>query len=239
MIKWILIGLAIFLYSAIAWGWAADDYYAWRLSKIIRQQAATDQEMVDLTRDMIYQGTIHLLAGNDDPQTTSDHAVILRGILRDDIPPPVTTCGPRAEVMATILKHLGFETRLVHLFSDDYSSIQSHTFLEVKINGRWQAHDPDFNIYYVDRTGQRAGALAAFEDNAHPVDGWTRHAAYDGSVPLKSYFEVLMYDKRPDISLMIVNPINFNMSKVFPGNEMTFPEFAEIYGELQWLILTN
>lgn len=236
--KRLLITIAISLYAILLYG-QRSHYYAWRLSRLILTEHHTEQEIVDATREMIHKNTVHLPGGNNDPRTTSDQNIILRGILRTirGASSIATTCGPRAEAMRAILGKLNFETRIIHAFSDDYQSVQSHTFIEVKVSGAWQAQDPDFNIYYLMANGDRANARDILDGNAVPSGGWD---AYGGNgIPLHSYFEALMYDGRPNTSLMIINQSQFDVNKFFPENKKTFLEFSKIYGSLEWQNLAN
>jgi hypothetical protein len=236
--KRLLIIIAILLYAILLYG-QRSHYYAWRLSRLILTEHHTEQEIVDATRGMIHKNTIHLPLGNNDPRTTSDQNVILQGILKTirGAAPIAATCGPRAEAMKAILEKLDFETRIIHVFSDDYQSVQSHTFLEARINGAWQAQDPDFNAYYLKPDGDRANAKDILDGNAVPSGGWD---AYGGNgIPLHSYFEALMYDGRPNTSLMIINQSRFDANKFFPENKKTFLKFSEVYGNLKWQNLAN
>lgn len=228
-----LIITAILLYAILLYG-QRSHYYAWRLSRLVLAEYHTEQEIVDAAREMIYKNTIHLPLGDNDQRTTSDQNVILQGIYKTikGGAPIATTCGPRARAMRSILERLDFETRIIHVFSDDYQSIQSHTFLEAKINGAWQVHDPDFNIYYLKSNGDRANARDVLDGNATPVGGWDTYGG--NGITLHSYFEALMYDSRPDASPMIINQGRFDVNKFFPENRQTFFEFSEVYGHLKW-----
>jgi hypothetical protein len=145
--KRMLIIIAIFLYASLLYG-QRNHYYAWRLSQLAMAEYRTDQETVDAIREMIHKNTIHLPGGDNDLRTISDQGIILDGIyktIQTGGLPIATTCGPRAIAMKNILEQADIESRLIHAFSDDYQSIQSHTFIEVKIDGAWQVQDPDFN----------------------------------------------------------------------------------------------
>lgn len=222
------------LYGLLLKDWAISRYYIYRLTSNMPQM--NDQETVDYARELIHSNTVHLPLGNGDPRTTSDQIVILRGIYHNE-ELVATTCGPRAQAMRTILEALDFEVRTIHLFTDDYDAVDGHTFIEVKVDDSWQTQDPDFNVYYIDRWGNRANTREILTGLAQPVDGWVKYQ--DTEIPLHAYFEILMYDNRPGASLMVVDPGRFDLEKYFPINEVTFPDYAQIYGEIEWQTLSQ
>lgn len=187
-----LIGLAILLYGVLLKDWVVARYYSYKLASDAEKMGLSDQETVDYVRKLVHKNTIHLPLGDNDPRTTADQSVILKGIyksLRYNSDLVAVTCGPRTAAMRSILGK-DFELRTVHLFTDKYR-IQSHTFLEVKINGQWQAHDPTFDVYYIASGGQRATTLQVLEGAARPAEGWKDQWA---TIKLQDYFKVLVYE---------------------------------------------
>jgi len=127
--------------------------------------------------------------------------------------------------MNTILERVQIQSRLVHIFSDERTFLSNHTFLDVfnSDTQRWEAQDPDFNVYYVDDLDGRrlSSAHLVFTDlsRATPISvgssGWTEN----GLDPIRDHFEALMYDGRRDgiDTAVLVNTRRFDLGRRFPG----------------------
>jgi hypothetical protein len=156
---------------------------------------------------------------------------------------PGLCCSSRAQAMREIVVSLGIQSRLVHVYSSDYDEVMSHTFLEIlnEDTGEWEVHDPDYNIYYIDkRSGQRlpvsrlilVGLQGVVPCNSDSNCGYTKTKA----MLLKDhYLGAAMYDFRMDgvAPVVIVNTDRFSLSKVFSKNgSIEFIQFVrQYYGE--------
>lgn len=222
----ILAIMAILLNGLVYYKRAMIWYYSYQLAQLVK-----GPDEVDAARKLVNAYSIHTPAGDADPGHISDTAQLLQRIYWaiGGAEKPIATCGPRAAAMRAILDRLGYKSRTIYAFSDDYQSIQSHTFLEIKIGGAWQVQDPDFNIYYVGNDGQRIGALDILDGNGEPANGW-RENDY-GLFPLQSYFDALMI---VDDGAMIIK--SFDLKKQFPDNgNIGFVDFAlSHYDRLEW-----
>ena len=100
--------------------------------------------------------------------------------------PPSLECSARSGLMEQALSSLGYRVRSVNVYKHD-SAFYSHTFLEV-LNPQtktWEAQDPDYNIFWADKTGKRIGIqeiIKAGPDNVMPClapgnCGWNVMAA--------------------------------------------------------------
>jgi hypothetical protein len=70
-------------------------------------------------------------------------------------------CSIRSNLMAAVLRKLGFKTRIVYLFDTDGKDgdkLRSHTFVDVlnPATEEWESHDPDYNLYWRCRLLDRA-----------------------------------------------------------------------------------
>jgi len=156
---------------------------------------------------------------------------------------PELTCGSRTLALTMLLNRLNIPNRLVMIFSDYFSMVRSHTFLEVfnQETQRWEIQDPDKNLFYRHvNTSERASTIelvwGEVKDfvpcSSESVCGWGEHK-------LTRYIEhrrfgALMYDNRKHLegsveapSVILVNTDRFSLGKTFPENEeVTFIQFA-------------
>lgn len=199
---------------------------------------ASESAKIDFVRNWVHENSIHLIDKAHN-QYAFRMAIVLPMLWQTytvGAAPAHLSCGPRAYAMKVILDKLGIPSRLVMIFTDDNAEINSHTFLEVfdRESQDWVVHDPDFNIYYVDRrTQQRLSTIRLILsdlDAVVPVSDVTVGWQENNVEHLKQhYFEALLYMNHlyGEKSVVMVNLDRFNPNKRFQRNDdLTFHEFA-------------
>ena len=85
--------------------------------------------------------------------------------------PPALECSWRSGLMSSVLERLGYETRVVNVFTTHGLTRErpqnSHTFLDVKDpkTRKWHTQDPLFDLYWKSKTtGKRAALINYGED---------------------------------------------------------------------------
>lgn len=80
-------------------------------------------------------------------------------------------CSTRSNLMARILRAMGYETRIVVLFNTK-TNLKSHSFLEVlnPNTDRWETQDPDYDIYWRSRGARGRTALADAAENIEDIE---------------------------------------------------------------------
>jgi len=209
------------------------------IARIVQGQAGSSKtEEARFVRQFVYGHSVHRMDdqrnryAGDMPTALSmlhDHYLTGRN-------PPNLSCGPRARAMQAILDALAIENRMVHVFSDDYEGVQSHTFLEVRDppSGRWTVHDPDYDVTYVDaRSGAPVSLLRLILgdlESVVPLSGRGRGWEANHTKHLKEhFFEAAKYDAREGAAdVIVVNTDRFSIGKRFPADAgATFLEFSE------------
>lgn len=179
-------------------------------------------QKIDFARGFVYAHSVHLIDVEHD-RYAWDTSLVLSKLWQNyysQDAPPHLSCGPRALAMHAILAALGIPSRLVYVYTDNYDELRSHTFLEVYNGdtGRWEAQDPDFNIYYR-RGHERVAArdLLLSAETALPcsadVCGWTANGVEHLR---KDYFEILVFDRPFESDLLLST--RFSLEKKFPRN---------------------
>ena len=212
------------------------------LAAINPNNTLTETELIDEIRFFISNNCVHSghgglehLKPDDYWRSVSDINSVLSRLLqtyRNNEDPLYLTCGPRALAMQRILDYADIDSVFVQIFSDDYQGVHSHSFLDVfnSEHGKWEAQDPTFDIYYVEKTGgKRLSAiqlvvcdLTYFIPRSYRTDGWEGNNIGH----LKGhYFGAVMYERSS--GTIIININRFDIEKRFPGNgNITFNEFA-------------
>ncbi len=202
---------------------------------INKSDPRTKTEFIDLVREFIY--------GNSVKEFDSKHqeyarnmTYVLHKLYLSDLSggksKPHLSCGPRALAMKLILEKAGIQSRLVHLFSDNFSFFGDHTLLEVfnPDTQKWEIQDPDSNAYFIDtRTKERASiAEMIFDDiaNFSLASGRVEETEKDWQERVMThYFEGAVYDfeiSQSSKSVFIYNPERLSLDKKFLDEE----EFA-------------
>jgi hypothetical protein len=76
-------------------------------------------------------------------------------------------CSTRSNLLAAVLRKLGYRTRIVAIFDTDSDLLRSHSFVDVlnPTSGKWETQDPDFDLYWRSKaSGERVSLAEAAED---------------------------------------------------------------------------
>jgi hypothetical protein len=196
----------------------ADIAYQQALQRIVdlvkQQNLPTATARIDFVREFVYQNSIHQA---DSDENRLDYTKVLNGLFEQSqtqANPPLLECASRTAAMISILGGLDIKSRMVHVFSDDFLPMQSHTFLEAfnPDSGNWEVQDPDNDVYYVvNANGQRAAAIQLVLDNLDGIE--PRSIFPDQVTSVKNrlyphYFEALVYHDEDQSSLLGIININ-------------------------------
>ena len=131
---------------------------------------------------------------------------------QDGASPPLLECSSRTVAMIYILDSLGIRSRMVNVFSSDFTTLRSHTFLEAynPDNGHWEIQDPDYDVYYVYKgTTERVSTTQLLLE---PLDRFQILSKYPDQVDtagqsvLPHYFQaVVFHDDKGGTSIGMVN----------------------------------
>lgn len=197
----------------------------------------SSDNIIDFVRNFVNENSIHLIDDEHERYAWDSkivHKMIYQYYSGKSEKKPHLSCGPRAKIMREILTNMGIKSRNVITFSDNYDNIRSHTYLEVfnSSRGVWEAHDPDFNISYIDiNTGKNVSVIDLVFgdiDSIKPKNkkgiGWNIDYGKMGLANLKyKFFDAVLYKES---SIMVVNKHKFDVDKNFKINNMTFKDFS-------------
>ena len=148
--------LAAAAYAALAWRGARDRDaliadIVWRMPI---SASARPADRIDALRTFINRNTQHKEDAEFFAMWRDETAMLtaLRDTLTGARSDPVhTECSTRAMFMHEILEHWGYQTRSVWVYATS-KDLSSHTFLDVRDpeTGRWQSHDPSYDIAWRD-----------------------------------------------------------------------------------------
>jgi hypothetical protein len=200
------------------------------------QKFANFTDRIDFAREWVATNSVH-----DESHNLNDQIADTTGLLRKLFSAsqgkgdkPGLTCGPRAQLLERIMLAWGLRVRLVSIYFVNYSpdEIGSHTYIEV-INPdtrRWEAVDPDNNLYYVDRAGRR---LSTLEVGAHPdqvtpvrrpkLSG--RQLLVDDYFRLPEAYKLVSLREIGGESLVLLKDGCYDPGKVFKKDGCTLPEY--------------
>lgn len=201
-----------------------------------RQKFASANERIDFARQWIAANSNHdeSYVVGDKPLDTTEMLKRLQAASQGKGDKPGLTCGPRALLLERILRVWGFRVRLVSIFFVNYSAdeIGSHTYLEVlnPETERWEAVDPDNNLYYENSKGQR---LSTLEIGAHPEQANPRRDSKSSGRKLlvDDYFRLPEAYKLVSIreiggqSVVLLKDGFYDPGKVFKKNNCTLPDY--------------
>ena len=203
------------------------------------QEFVSESEKIDFVRNWIYKNSIHEIDSSYNLKDAFNTPKVLSMLWKSHEAKAKRvrlTCGPRAAAMKYILDKLHLKSRIVMIFTADSEQLASHTFLEVfnTESNKWETHDPDFNIFYIDKKTQDRiatfrlvfGDLNSLVPVSENGQGWKLNRV----VHLKQhYFEAVMYGnpltaKNP---VILINTDKFNVNKIFKeSGGVTFRQFA-------------
>jgi hypothetical protein len=105
---------------------------------------------------------------------------------------------------------------MVNVFTSDFDTLRSHTFLEVNNpdSGHWEIQDPDYDIYYVYKA--TAARVSTSQILLEPLDQFQLQSKFPDQVDtagqsiLPHYFQaVVFHDEQGGVDMGIVNTSRF------------------------------
>lgn len=138
---------------------------------------------------------------------------------------PGLTCGPRALAMKAILDSIGIYSRLVQVFSSNYDSVRGHRLLELHNpdSDRWEVWDPDYRVVYKTvKDGTRVDIMSLITQSLDSIEPWRDDVhgwEQTGMGEIRAnYFQAVLFEHMKGgmkDSLIVVNPLRLDLSKVF------------------------
>jgi hypothetical protein len=204
----------------------ADVAYPEVMSKIIaqvkQQNFQTKTEQIDYVREFVYQNSQHGLDA-ESVKYRLELPVTLKMLWdysQTHQNPPLLECSSRTVAMLYILDSLGIRSRMVNVFTSDFDTLRSHTFLEAynPDSAHWEIQDPDYDIYYVYK--DNSARVSTSQILLEPLDQFQVQSKFPDQVDaarhsiLPHYFQaVVFHDELGGIDMGIVNTSRF----VFTG----------------------
>jgi hypothetical protein len=194
---------------------------------IVSQNLPNATDVIDYTRELIYQNSLSGHKGQDDKNIVAIQMIY--DTIQGQGEKPYLWCDGRATAFMTVLREMGIDSRLIFLYGDNSTQIQEHTFLEVfnPDTQRWEVEDAFFNLYYVDTETQTRASVERLVfgalDTILACDGTTETCSQDLLQPQRKHLEAFRYGYS---DTFWVNPDRFNISKRFPqNNNANLPEY--------------
>jgi len=195
--------LALAGYFAVSWTLERQQEHRFdaNLEKLVRQLALSDHAdpatQFDAARRFVNGHSRHAVDA-EFRKVQGDRNLIAEGVIAHAAgtrsSPIHLECSTRSNLLASVLRRLGFETRIVAIFDTGDDELRSHSFVDVlnPKTGKWETQDPDFDVYWISRaSGQRVSLAEAAEDLSDllpchgPSDcGWDAESA-EGKSPAK------------------------------------------------------
>lgn len=204
-----LIVLSIILWSSVGIAYALPHIHNYNINATVADIQAlhlSPQAEIDYVRRYVYNHSNHVTGW----QRLATRTPLALSMMRLGIKPPLT-CGYRALAQNEILARLGYQTRTVLIWSDDFDTLQGHVFSEVYYNGRWQVQDSDYNY-------------------SLPLSAYQTITQYPHLMPspLPQFVDAFAYDTtgRGDVSRVYV--VNFDLTKPL-DNGLTLPQLTQKY----------
>lgn len=206
---------------------SAEAAYPEVMHKIVdlvkQQNYQTKIEQIDFVREFIYQNSQHGLDAESEKYRLELPVTLtmLWAHYQDHADPPLLECSSRTVAMMYILDGLGIRSRMINVFTSDFKTLRSHTFLEAynPDNGHWEIQDPDYDVYYV--YSGTAARVSTSQILLEPLDRFQIQSKYPDQVDtagesvLPHYFQaVVFHDEVGGTSIGIVNTSRF----IFKGS---------------------
>jgi len=202
---------------------SADASYPQVMDKIValvkQQNFQAKTEQIDFVREFIYQNSQHGLDA-ESAQYRLELPVTLNMLwayYQDHKNPPLLECSSRTVAMMSILDALGIRSRMINLFTSDYDTLRSHTFLEAynPDNGHWEIQDPDYDVYYIYKTS--SARVSTSQILLEPLDQFQPQSNFPDQVVtasqsiLSHYFQAIVFhDEDGGINVGMVNTSRFS-----------------------------
>lgn len=189
--------------------------------RTVMRSGAEGEALIDEVRNYVNQNSVHI-AGKESLAIGGDTPQVIERLLataQTGKDKPELTCGPRALAAQAILDGMGIPNRITMLFSSHYSSVQSHTFLEVFHEGKWQILDADYNSTY--------------EVNGYRPDVWeVTQGKGNPPPPIPLFFGAVAYDYRLNGGYIAVHNISMKDKMFSDYGGVSFEQWArQTYGE--------
>jgi hypothetical protein len=149
-------------------------------------------------------------------------------------------CSIRSNLMAAVLRKLGFKTRIVYLFDTDGKDgdkLRSHTFVDVlnPAMEEWESHDPDYNFCWQSKitskrisVAEEAEAVSSIEPCSEIRCGWDL-VSDEGRLGLTDIVSTV--DKLTDERISrVTSRANLNKTFTFYGRTGPFCEVIKRLG---------
>jgi len=211
------------------------------VSLVKQQNFQTKTEQIDFVREFIYQNSQHGLDAESAKYRLELPATLsmLWNFSQTHQNPPLLECSSRTIAMIYILDALGIRSRMVNVFTSDFDTLRSHTFLEAynPDTGHWEINDPDYDIYYVYKN--TTARLSTSQILLAPLDQVQVQSKYPDQIDTAShsvlphYFQaVVFHDEIGGASIGMVNTTRFN----FKGGGKDFYDYVKkSYGTVPFL----
>jgi len=190
--------------------------------KNLFEKHQNNTQKIDAVRQFVYNNSKHEEPFDKDKWNSELMIkMMIRNYKEKSNSRPHMTCGPRALSMQYILNLIEIKSFKVQVYTDNMDSFLSHTFLHVYNNdtNRWEVHDPDYNLIYLDEKGNRIEVqdliftkldeiMPYYDDGKKTIKGWN-----SSNIILKdNYFEAVMLwgSFTNGSSLLIINQKRFN-----------------------------
>jgi len=152
----------------------------------------------DAARIFVYRNSNHNI--NEWHNKDDWNLNMVLNIMASGTQKPSLSCGPRAGVLRKIYKYLEIKNRVVHIYTDNYPELRSHTMNEVMINNKWHIQDSDFNIVFINKENNEridVKTMVSIENykSIMPYNNEILDWEYNNALVLKGYFEVAKYSK--------------------------------------------
>jgi hypothetical protein len=202
---------------------SVDASYPQGTDKIValvkQQNFQTKTEQIDFVREFIYQNSQHGLDAESAKYRLELPVTLamLWSYYQDHKNPPLLECSSRTVAMMSILDALGIRSRMINLFTSDYDTLRSHTFLEAynPDNGHWEIQDPDYDVYYIYKTS--SARVSTSQILLEPLDQFQPQSNFSGQVVtasqsiLSHYFQAIVFhDEDGGINVGMVNTSRFS-----------------------------
>jgi hypothetical protein len=84
-------------------------------------------------------------------------------------------CSARSNLMSSVLRKLGYQTRIVYVFDtdgDDGAQLRSHTFVDVlnPSTGKWESQDPDYDFFWRSVAGGERVSVAETAEELSKIE---------------------------------------------------------------------
>jgi hypothetical protein len=223
----------------------ADANYPAVMAKIValvkQQNFQTKTEQIDYVREFIYQNSKHGVDAESAKYRLELPVTVqmLWDYSQTHQNQPLLECSSRTVAMLYILDSLGIRSRMVNVFTSDFDTLRSHTFLEAynPDSGHWEIQDPDYDIYYVYKAN--SARVSASQILLEPLDQFQIQSKFPDQVDTASqsvlphYFQaVVFHDELGGVDMGIVNTTRF---KFTGGGKDLYSYVKRSFGKVPFL----